>query len=122
MANTHFKGPLLVAEGTSTFNALTLGSAGSAIKQIKTGSVTVDPTSLTTGLGNIVTATLTAVAAGDIVIASNQSNHWPWKHCNGHSHGCGSWRYCHCCPSCSWSYDRPCSWRMLCQRCKHYQD
>lgn len=93
MATTHFSGPvvsangltasaggLTVSSGTTAVQALTcttcapstsltVGASGSAIKQIKTGTVAIDLADTADGdVSAAATATITGVAAGDIVI------------------------------------------------------
>lgn len=53
---------------TTTSDGLTVGSSGSAIKQISTGTVSVNPASIGDNDVGETTVTLTGVAAGDIVI------------------------------------------------------
>jgi cytoskeletal protein CcmA (bactofilin family) len=62
MANTRFKGPVYSANG------LNIGSSGSTIKQIKYGTVAVDPASLAAAASAETAVTISGVAAGDLVI------------------------------------------------------
>lgn len=84
MARTHFSGPVASAAGfegpisgtvtgavvatTATVStSLTVGSGGAAVKAIKSGTVSLDPGTLAAGAETDLTATITGVAAGDIV-------------------------------------------------------
>ena len=61
MARTHFSGPVAPARG------IEVGSSGSTIKAIKSGTVSVNPGTLAAGAETDISVTITGVAAGDVV-------------------------------------------------------
>lgn len=63
----------LTTAGSPTFNALTLtsllvGSGGSTVKKIATGTVSIDPGSIAAQTRGSQTATITGAAVGDVVL------------------------------------------------------
>lgn len=76
MSQTRLSGPVVSSGGftgpvsattSSASTSLTVGG-GTAITKIVKGTVAVNPSSLTTGTGEILTVTLTGAAVGDAVI------------------------------------------------------
>jgi hypothetical protein len=62
------KGIEVGPDGLTSDGGVTVGDGGSPILQVKTGTLTVNPASLAAGASAGTDATLTGVAAGDVVV------------------------------------------------------